>query len=409
MPVTEFHTDCLVAKPLREAAGFVRPDSLLIVIENPSPPEAGVPPVYSTNTIVEAWQSRFLYRVDCTGNRVPDLATSWSKADDGWLFDLLPTINADSVVFRLIDASVETNIAYFDTVYAIGSTKLFVGLNEIADEPPLTLGTFPFSLFTVDDGTNSSIGEAVIVVTNLGAQDARNLINGEAALLVSRDRSVIEYARSQSGYTVVGLPPDRVYALSYDITGEASGGPRSAPIALFENSVDEIIVQADDQYWWHESACPLRLNHTVEPGIQAKEILYHNDDPTARALATRLSLLPSLDSERNAEIRMFAESIPLFAAGGRPMVAKGVDHDQFKSNMTANKAAGYIIALTALPGFDCRHGSVLQSPALWNTYPLRSIVPLAASQPHIIVRKEIPVLIDYFGNLMLPTTSLATR
>lgn len=198
--------------------------------------------------------------------------------------------------------------------------------------------------------------------------DPRDLLDSTAAgpagpadVLVTRDPSVIGYAKARAGFVVEPLPWDRVYAAVLTDPSRT----RIAPTAELRASLAHGAVRADARgarpaYAWEHAGCTGTGARSSSP---ARRIIYRDGDPVARDLAERLVAMDGT-----------VTAAPL--AGDRLAAALATGAD-----------AAYVVRLPL----------ALDTAAACAPLPSRpagaAIVPLVETRPHAIVRAGTPPLL----------------
>jgi len=327
---------------------------------------------------------------DCDGNATPELAEKWVKDDGGrrWTFRLREgaqfwdgaPVTAQDIVFGRGGAGY--------TLGALETKVVTVALAKQADEVPLILSDPGLAIVKPAPDTSWPIGTGAFWATSatttaqeIRAQngrgdtlvfriasggDARDLLDAGVDLLVTRDRSLRDYAATLKDRVVVALPWDRTYVY---VTPEA-GGTRFDGL---EQAVRAEARRPEGGFWWLDLR-PCAAGGTTSPppatGGQ-RRILYSRSDPTARELAGRLAALTRA-------------------------VATPRSPDDLKAAVAAGKDWGYIVALPRMTADPCRSARELLPE--WSA----TVTALVDTRPTAIVRRGVARwAYDYDGTVHL--------
>jgi hypothetical protein len=288
-------------------------------------------------------------RVDCQGNVLPELAEKWVRDDDGqrWTFRLRDDakywdgapVTAQDVVYG------KGGVGY--TLGALDPRVVTVALAKPRDDVPKLLGdpalavakAAPDSSWPIGTGhywatsgtttqqeirAHSDRGDTLIFRL-ASSGDARDLLDGGVDLLVTRDRTLRDYAGTLANLSIVALPWDRTYVF---VTPEA-GGTRFDGL---EQAVRAEARRAEGGFWWLDlRGCGAGSGQGISPPATGapRRILYSRSDPTARELAGRLAALTHASTAaRTAE--------------------------DLSSAVTSGKEWGYVLALPRITTDPCR-------------------------------------------------------
>ena len=317
-------------------------------------------------------------RFDCDGKAAPELAEKWVKDDGGrrWTFRLREgaqfwdgvPVTAQDIVFGRGGAGY--------TLGALETRVVTVSLAKQADEVPLVLSDPGLAIVKPAPDTSWPIGTGAFWATSgtttaqeIRAQngrgdtlvfriasggDARDLLDAGVDLLVTRDRSLRDYAATLKDRVVVALPWDRTYVY---VTPEA-GGTR---LDGLEQAVRAEARNPEGGFWWLDlRPCGGGLggSGTSSPPAASgqRRVLYSRSDPTARELAGRIAALTHA-------------------------VATARSADELKTAVAAGKEWGYIVALPRATADPCRSARELLPE--WAA----TITALVDTRPTAIVRR----------------------
>jgi hypothetical protein len=318
-------------------------------------------------------------RFDCQGHVQAALAEKWVRDDDGrrWTFRLRDDaefwdgapVTAQEIVFG------RSGVGY--TLAALETRVVTMMLAKPQDDLPALLGDAglavtkpaPDSSWPIGTGrhwatsatttpqeirAHSRSGDTLVFrfATN---GDARDLLDAGVDLLVTRDRTLRDYAATLKNFTVAALPWDRTYVF---VTPEA-GGTRFDGL---EQAVRAEARRPEGGFWWLDlRSCGMGTNGpggNSPPIATQRRILYSRADPTARELAGRLAALTH------------AVALPRAADDLGAAVASGKDW-------------GYIVALPRVAYDPCR-----SAQELLPSWPA-TITALIDTRPTAIVRRGV--------------------
>ena len=305
-----------------------------------------------------------LIGVDCAGQVRPFLATRWTHDAAGttWSFQLDTILTADSLaaqwdrrrngglwpwsrILEVRAVSPRQLEIRLDTAFA--SVPAAFALPELSAVPIVPVG-----------------GPVLRIEVPPAAVDERDLLDRSPAggrgsdVLITRNRATISYAGSKPGFSVVPLAWDRTYVIVAPLGRPALG---SAEDGLKQTLVREVIRSdsrvAEPPFWWESMSCG---GTTPRPPMGRRaEVVYSQDDETAREIAERLVAL---------------QPAPLRAVGLTP-AALG-------TSLAAGEAAMYVVSLPRTPPGRCGNQPAWPSQS--------SVVPLVDGRAHAIVRAGVP-------------------
>jgi len=320
-------------------------------------------------------------RIDCDGHVRPELAAQWAKSDGGrrWTFHLREgaqfwdgaPVTAQDVVFG------KGGVGY--TLGAPDSRTVALTFTKDKDDVPPLMGDpnlavtkpAPDSSWPIGTGAywatsatttaqevraHTTHGDTLVFKLAASA-DARDLLDAGVDLLVTRDRTLRDYAATLQNRAVIPLPWDRTYVF---VTAASAEGTRFDAGGL-EQAVRAEARRADGDFWWRDlracGAVSAQADSTPAAASQ-RRILYSRGDPAARELAGRLAALTHA-----------------VAAGRAP--------DDFVVALTAGKELGYVLALPRVPADPCR--AAKDFLPVWPA----QITPLVDTRPTAIVRRGV--------------------
>ncbi len=318
-----------------------------------------------------------LVRFDCDGRAVPSLAESWTSSDGGrrWAFTLRGDAQFwDGAPVTARDVVVGKGGAGY-TLTPIDARTVGVWLAKGSDDVPAFLADPALAVTKAAPGGDWPIGTArywvtgatatdqeirahspagdTIVFRQASAKDARDLLDAGVDLLITRDRSIADYAARQSAFSVVDLPWDRVYVL-------ASVEPPTTRLDGLEQAVrGESRRPQGGGFWWENlRACGPAPATAPQPSATARRIAYVRGDAAARDLAGRIAAL----------------------GGG---TAAGLGPADFARSLAGGSGAGYVVALPRTVPEACRAARDLLPP--WPA----SVAPLVETRARAVVRRAM--------------------
>jgi hypothetical protein len=124
------------------------------------------------------------------------------------------------------------------------------------------------------------------------AASARDLLDAGADVLVTDDRSLLEYAAARGQFASTPLPWDRAYIL-YLPALDGLDPPAQVPAAGFLDAIAREAVEvdarvADGAGTWRSEDCGAGAGTAPDFDTQPRRVVYPSGDETARALSHRL-------------------------------------------------------------------------------------------------------------------------
>jgi hypothetical protein len=372
-----------------------------------------------------------LVRVDCDGRVAPALAQSWrfDAAKGAWIVTLRELaqyadghlVTANSVIsnwtVRNPDPALRPEVRkHVRSVVALDLGTLEIVLENPNEDAPRALAHTDLAIVEEPDfvtqrgpvwplGTRlrfrteavpaPAAGSSVITTRPLledlpsrqfriaPGRDARDLLDGGADLIVTRDPTALDYAATLPGFVSVPLPWQRTYALV------APGRNRTArSLSLEERDLlahDAVRGEAQgskEPFWWQSpSGCDILKPMVSIPRLTPR-IVYDANDSVARDLAERLvglgrasspgatAMLEALAPDRSN--RSFQRAVGL--SGAALAMARKTGSD-----------AAYILALERRPLEPCGETKTLMEAMGW--LDPETIVPLVDTRMRAIVRR----------------------
>ena len=365
------------------------PDILVIGLSDSVSPADAPLPRNDSERLVFRQLYRGLFRRDCTGTLLPDLARSWTEESGKIRVSLRAATFSDGtpVTATAVIAAWRSNAARLGETLGIDvsapndSTLIVAGSRGLTGSG--TVGGVPFEdpLLAVTGATTPSGWPAasgpyapptdaaprrltprgagpVLLLRERPRGDPRDLLDGGADLLITRDPQAVGYAAERSDLTPVPLPWDRVYLLILSGTASALPAPDSAVrLRLAGEAVREEARPAESTGWWNRLTCSAG---GPPPGVTSGRLLVAANDPTARLLAQRVAVLAADRPEWLGPLT------------GRPTV-----QPISPESLSSVRAAGYLLALPASMPASCA-----EVPRL----PAGAVQPLIQTRPRAIVR-----------------------
>ena len=321
-----------------------------------------------------------LVRFDCGGRAVPALAESWTSSDGGrrWAFTLRADAQFwDGAPVTARDVVVGKGGAGY-TLTPIDSRVVGVWLAKGSDAVPAFLADAALAVTKPAPGGDWPIGTGrywvtganttpkeirahssagdTLVFRQASGSDPRDQLDAGVDVLVTRDRSVLDYAATQAAFAVVELPWDRIYVF-------AAAEPPAMRLDGLEQAVRSEARRpgGGGPFWWEDlQACgpaPVATPPTA-PSNGPRRIAYVRGDPTARDLAARIAAL----------------------GGGTAVGSAPAD---FARSLAAGTAVGYVLALPRSVPEACRAARDLLPP-----WPV-AVAPLVETRARAVVRRGV--------------------
>jgi hypothetical protein len=317
-----------------------------------------------------------LVRFDCEGRALPALAESWTSSDGGrrWTF----TLRADAQFWDGVPVTARDIVVGKGgtgyTLTPIDARSVGVWLARASDAVPAFLGdpalavtkAAPHGDWPIGTGrywvtganttpeeirAQSAAGDT-LVFRQASGKDPRDLLDAGVDVLVTRDRAVLDYAATQSAFTVVELPWDRIYVFA------AVERPTIRLDGLEQAVRSEARRPQGGGFWWEElqrcGPAPVATPPAASP-TAPRRIAYVRGDPAARDLAARIAAL----------------------GGG---TAAGLTPADFAKALNGGTAAGYVLALPRAVPEPCRAARDLLPP--WPA----SVAALVETRARAVVR-----------------------
>jgi hypothetical protein len=364
---------CLLA-----TGSAARPPVITVALTDSVDPTHAPVPRNDAERLVFRHLYETLVTLDCQGRAVPALAESWTSSDGGrrWTFTLrsgaqfwdgAPVTARDVVVGK--GGAGYTLTPLQPRVVGVWLARGADGVPAFLADPALALtkpapgGDWPIgtgSYWVTGANTTpeeiraqSPVGDT-LVFRQASGRDARDLLDAGVDLLVTRDRSVADYAATQAAFAVVELPWDRIYVF-------ATADPPAVRLDGLEQAVrTEARRPQAGSFWWENlQACgppPVAAPPAATPG--PRRIAYVRGDAAGRDLAGRIAAL----------------------SGG---VAAGLAPADFARALAAGSSAGYILALPRAVPDPCRAARDLLPP-----WPV-SVAPLVETRARAVVRRGV--------------------
>ena len=288
---------------------------------------------------------------------------TWGRGRE-WVFTLRDDAtysDGAAVMAGYIEAAWRDNsggaaLAMLDSVVAVGDRELrvmvrdeFPSVPRLLADPQLAvradrggadswpLGTRGYAVQSLTDGdvlivpVGAMGGDDLPAVRLVyGAGDLRDLIDAGADLVITRERRVVDYARSTSGYRSVSLSWSRVYGLVGGTDSIGVSAWRDATDALRLDFADDQLRLSQDRYWWDGlNRCHDVNRPWARDTARSDRLVYRGSDPVARDLAERLVALGS--------------SLPPHAGALRGAIAAGLSDLAYERALAVGSDRGYIV------------------------------------------------------------------
>jgi len=328
---------------------------------------------------------RFLFRnlfhnviqLDCQGTVRPGLADAWIADPGGsWTFTLREgasfgpgwPVTAD-VVAGSIDSAVVLDDRHLRVPMRGGDS-----IPRFLADPALAVMTGMASMGKEPGGIDlpARQGAPVVDFKFDPNGDARDALDREVDLVVTRDPALVDYVSNRAEFVTFPLPWSRTYVLleARDRQGELAGNLNATSVrsSLAKDAVRAGARAAEPPYWWSDlKACP--ATSTLHSGNPSSRVVYRKDDEAARGLAERI--------------------VALASTGLR---AAGLDPAEFATAVRGASERAYVIGLPRQSLAPCRDGSLWPAGA--------RLLPLIDTRAYAIVRKGAPPLtVEWDGTI----------
>jgi hypothetical protein len=305
------------------------------------------------------------------------------------------------------DRTLEVALAWeSDSAVRVFADPAFAVLREPGDAYLWPQSTAPYAINRLMSSPDRLVaapveavrGDDLPIVRYLAlSMDRRDDVDRSVGLLVTRDRSVVEYAAQAGGYRAIELPWDRVYALV------VPGGTVSVAVrdADFAAAVGEGARTAVGPYAWEPSSCPTPEPEPADRSFEAENrVVYRVDDPVARTLAERLVALDRIGVVHD-----------LFSGADRP-TAQGLPPRDFDAALAAGTRRAYVLHADLHVYDPCVRMSEWLRAIPWAAArSLREVVlPLVETRGWALVAEGVgPVALDWRGTPYFPFMRRSAR
>jgi hypothetical protein len=414
-----------------------RPDTVRAALDEPITPDHAPAATNDSERLVFRQLYETLVRVDCTGAVRGGLASRWQAAEGGtrWTFELRPDArfwDGTPVDATALSASWRGDTTLpLENVHATAARTVVVTLEapraveSFADpawgvvkripESPWPIGTGAVwlgdwtragadSMLRALPAPTAPDGTPVIELRTVVGIDPRDLLDGGASLLLTRDPTVQRYAAERADWRVVPLPWDRVYVLlsparvSARITAQLDQADR---LALARDAVRSEARGAAASAWWADRSCePLPARVPAAPA--GARVAFPRGDAVARDLAERLV------ARADDELTVLLGEVP-------PSVrTTGLDDAALRAALAGGGELAFVLPLPGAPADGCRAIAGLLARAPWLSAGDGSladaVVPLVETRSNLLLRAPAEVRVDRDGGVHLtPPRDLADR
>ncbi len=328
---------------------------------------------------------RFLFRnlfhnviqLDCQGTLRPGLADALTTNPGGsWTFTLREGVSfgpGSPVTADVVAGSIDSAVVLDARHLRVPMRGRDSNPRFLAD-PALAVITGMASMGQEPGGIVLPAREGAPVVHFKFAlnRDARDALDGEVDLVVTRDPALVDYVSNRSEFVTFPLPWSRTYVLME--IGERQGGwagnLNSMPVrsSLAKDAVRAAARAAEPPYWWSDhGACG--ATSTLQSGSASSRVVYQKEDEVARELAERI--------------------VALASTGLR---AAGLDPAKFATAVRGGSERAYVIGLPRQSLAPCRDRSLWPAGA--------RLLPLIDTRAYAIVRRGAPPLtVEWDGTI----------
>jgi hypothetical protein len=438
-------------------------DSVTVALLDAVEPEHAPHPRNPSERILFRHLYETMIRIDCMGEVRPALAASWDGRKGGrvWKFELSKEArfwDGSPVTARDVAGCWEKNkntlLAYdIDSTSTESDRVLYVHFGNahkkiprLFSSPDLSvakpaadskwpLGSGPFQIVTSKRESSGMFkrtitvyphhnreGPVILFVEAVG-YDARDLIDRVVDVMVTMDRSVIDFAAGQPHLETVALPWDRTYVLvSASRLRELRRGNALGAITpeLSEELARDAVRNEARPYsspgWWEElDHCGI-LDRIVTESVSvtwdaitaadSPRILYDAQDPVSRDLAERIIALAMTDPDASPAAAALIAAVPDVGVEIDAIVAQGMDEVELAKQVYLGTDFAYIISIPARVADPCAEARKLIA-----RYPrvagmqedfIRIFVPLVETRSYVIANSDrIGLSVDWYGNVVI--------
>lgn len=333
---------------------------------------------------------RFLFRnlfhnliqVDCQGTVQPGLADIWTADPGGtWTFTLREGASFTSDwpgTAGVVTASIDSTVV-LDARRVRVLTRGGDSVPRFLADPALAVVTGMASMGKGPGHIDlpARQGAPVVDFKFEPNRDARDALDREVDLVVTRDPALVDYVSSRTEFVTFPLPWSRTYVLADPggLPEQLTAGLNTASVraSLAKDAVRAGARPAEPPYWWSDlQSCSLAPPDR-QPSATASRIVYPKDDAVARGLAERVVAL---------------------ASASTGLRAVGVEPAQFSRAVRDGTERAYVIGLPRQSLAPCRDASMLP--------PGARFLPLIETRAYAIVRKGVPPLtVEWDGTLRI--------
>ncbi len=405
-------------------------DTVRVALRDPVAPDHAPVPTNDAERLVFRQLYETPVRVDCAGVPRPGLAARWQSDDGGtrWTFALRPGAkfwDGTPVEAAALLASWrnDTTLPLRD-VRATDAGTVVVSLvaprtiESFADAAWSVVKRIPESAWPIGTGAvwlrewtrsgSDSVlraqpvpaapaGTPVLEFRAALGADPRDLLDGDADVLVARDPAVQRYAAGRGDWRAVPLPWDRVAVLlsparlALGVTAQLE---RQDRLALARDAVRVDARAPEEPAWWAVPGCAAPPA-APRSGPLVPRVVFSRDDAVARDLADRLV------ARADVELAALVGASPPLA----PRTA-GLDPAAFAAALVAGRDLAFIVSLPSAPPDPCRAVAALLLRAPWLAAPEGALppgapVPLVETRGSLLLRGTVSAQADRDGGIRL--------
>jgi hypothetical protein len=322
-----------------------------------------------------------LIRLDCQGIARPDIAATWRfHPDTGWTFTLQDWASRSPRSWMNADIIA----ASFDSAYVLDARHLTIlkrgedTIPRFLADPAAAVPQAGISYLDIERGgihSSGPEGKAAVYFKYEANNDARDVLDRGADLLVTRDPAIADYVSNRAELATFPLPWSRTYVLAEQQTAQplaASVSDSSVRRSLASDAVKAEARAADSLEWWSDAVACGRRSSPGAAGV-SRRIVYPEGDSTARGLAERVvALVPASSGLR----------------------AAGLDTAEFAKAVRDGTERAYVLAVPRRSLAPCRYVAMWPAGA--------TLTPLIDTRAFAIVRRGAPPLsVDWDGTLRI--------
>ncbi len=377
-----------------------------------------------------------LVHADCAGRAGAGLAARWRVDDNGttWLVTLRENARfADGTPVAASDVRASWTLPngsgelrrevsrLVQSIVVIDDQTMAITLGRQRLDAPLVLAHPDLAISKSVEGSSWPLGTrsnrvapestaSAITVTRgtlpslrflVTPADARDGLDQDVDLLLTRDRGTLDYAATLPHFQSLPLPWQRTRLLV--MPGRAPGSPSLSEQAREVLAVDAVRGEArgaQGPFWWETAAaCRVALSPAQTGPPFEPRVVYDAGDDAARDLAERFVGLMRASGPAAAA---FVEALLPDRPRRAYRRANGLTGDALDRAVRLGRDAGYVVAVDSRPLDACAEIEALVDRAPW--LDPATAVPLIDTRLHALVKRGRSGLTTEWDGVVLITT-----